>query len=95
MSSERCPCCGAKCTENTMYPECDTSQSLIPLPQPDLTGIREVYERYKHLDGALSDLQLVSDVRSHILYRFWPLIREICKARRKRNVKAHNGDDNR
>lgn len=47
--------------------------------QPGLTGIREVYEKYKHLDGPLSDEYIVADgdYPGHIRRELWLAVKGI------------------
>lgn len=47
--------------------------------QPDLAGIREVYEKYEHLDALLSDPYWDDDIRGHIRYELWQAVKGICK----------------
>lgn len=76
-----CPICGAKCQE-IKYRHCTLCSSEIkyqPLPQPDLAGIRKVYEKYEHLDALLSDPYWDDDIRGHIRYELWQAVKGICK----------------
>ena len=43
-----CPICKAKCTITTSQHchLCNINKNYYPLPQPDLTKLREVYDRY-------------------------------------------------
>jgi len=44
-------------------------------------AIEEIYEKYKHLDGPLSDLSELQDARLQILADLWMAIKEEVRLR--------------
>ena len=46
----------------------------------DLTKLKEVYEKYKHMNAILTDKQWVFDVASQARYDLWEAVKEVLDA---------------
>lgn len=62
----------------TLKPLCDKIESRISAMQEVCDKVKEVYEKYKHLDELLSDKEFLDEknIKAMILYDLWQAIKE-------------------
>lgn len=77
MTETTCPLCKAKCTITTSQHcyLCSINKNYYPLPQPDLTKLREVYSKLKN-----SITPYEEDWKGSYLIILWHAIKEVLNA---------------
>lgn len=85
MIMDKCPTCHqkVKVIRKECCPMC-SAPHYEPLPQPDLTRLRDVYEKYKHNDKTYSDRsRWHALLKAEALPDLWQAIKEVLDEQNK------------